>query len=123
MPAGTVERRETKSDRIAEQLKSFRDYIRDNDTGGSLGLIGNDYVIFHMKGDSSSDGHPYDITLQRGDDMLPKGIRASQIRAIDYWMSGDTGGTNILATRNAEIVTERYPGSKSRKTTIYKRKK
>ena len=123
MPVGTVEYRTTSSDIIAIQLKSFRDYIKDNNTGGSLGLYGNDYVIFHMKGDSSSNGRPYDITLQSGDDILPKGIRASQIRAIDHWMSGDTGGTNVLATRNAVIETERYPGFKSRKTTIYKRKK
>ena len=113
MPKGTVEYRNTESDRIAGELKWMRDYIKDNNTGGSLELNGNDYIIFHMKGNAESKGMPYDITLQRGDDVLPKGIKASQIRAIDHWMSGDTGGTNVLSTRNAEIVTERYKGNRS----------
>lgn len=123
MPKGTVEYSQESFDSVAFELQGFRDYIKENKTGGSLNLTGNDYVIFHMKGDKSSDGKPYYITLQEGDDMLPKGLRASKIIAIDHWMSGSEGGSNNLSTHNAKIVTDRYRQSKSRKTTIYKRKK
>ena len=97
---------------IKDFVRETKSNLKANRTN-DLQLTGNDYIIIKMRSGN-------DYLLQKDDSEWPKGLKASEVRSVEYWIAGGNNGyrgTETVYTNNAVIETERYVGKTIRKIT------